>query len=77
MRLAVFSFVVLTAGLAKAGPVFTEHAARLGIDHHYTGGWEHFVGGGVSVFDCDGDDRPEIFAAGGASPSTLLREQAI
>lgn len=37
----------------------------------YDGGWEHFVGGGVAVFDCDGDDLPEVFAAGGENASVL------
>ncbi|MEP3346607.1 MAG: CRTAC1 family protein [Litoreibacter sp.] len=41
--------------------------------HVYSGGWEHFVGGGVAVFDCNGDDLPDIFAAGGANPSSMLR----
>ncbi|MEM8553375.1 MAG: CRTAC1 family protein [Pseudomonadota bacterium] len=44
-------------------------------EHIYSGGWEHFVGGGVAVFDCNGDDRPEIFAAGGESPSALFRNK--
>ena len=43
--------------------------------HVYDGGWEHFVGGGVAVFDCDGDRLPEIAAAGGANPATLLRNR--
>ncbi len=44
------------------------------IDPHiYSGGWEHYVGGGVAVFDCDGDQLPEVFAAGGETPTTLYR----
>jgi hypothetical protein len=43
--------------------------------HAYTGGWEHFVGGGLAAFDCDGDDLPELLAAGGAGPMTLLRNR--
>ncbi|WP_209595780.1 CRTAC1 family protein [Ruegeria sp. HKCCSP351] len=40
--------------------------------HVYDGGWEHFVGGGIAVFDCNGDDRPELFAAGGTNPAQLF-----
>lgn len=40
--------------------------------HVYDGGWEHFVGGGVAVFDCNNDDRPELFMAGGSNPAQLF-----
>ncbi|MCT8161782.1 CRTAC1 family protein [Pseudoruegeria sp. SHC-113] len=42
-------------------------------EHIYSGGWEHFVGGGVAVFDCNGDDLPEAFLAGGSAPAMLLK----
>lgn len=45
-------------------------------EHVYAGGWEHFVGGGVAVWDCDGDGFPELLAAGGANPSTFLRNRS-
>lgn len=41
--------------------------------HVYAGGWEHFVGGGVAVFDCDDDGLPELFAAGGANSAQMFR----
>ncbi len=42
-------------------------------EHVYAGGWEFFVGGGVAVFDCNGDLLPEVYAAGGAGPARLMR----
>ncbi|MEO1613586.1 MAG: VCBS repeat-containing protein, partial [Pseudomonadota bacterium] len=57
-------------------PRFIEQAAKLDIAHVYDGGWEHFVGGGLAVFDCDGDGLAELYAAGGANPATLLRNRS-
>lgn len=61
--------VAMWPGLACAGPVFTPVDVP---EHIYGGGWEHFVGGGVSAFDCNGDRFPELVAAGGDHPVTLL-----
>lgn len=44
--------------------------------HVYDGGWEHFVGGGVAVFDCNGDTLPELFVAGGSNDSQLFRNSS-
>lgn len=56
------------------GPRFIDRASGLpGPAHVYGGGWEHFVGGGVAVFDCDSDNRPDFLAAGGANPATAYR----
>ena len=78
MRAGVLAATValLAPGLAHAQPLFEERAAALGIAHEYDGGWEHFVGGGVAVFDCDGDGFAELFAAGGENPSLLLRNRS-
>ena len=75
MRILILAVGLALTSHAHAEPVFIEHATRMGIDHRYTGGWEHFVGGGVAVFDCDGDHRPEAYAAGGAAPAILLRNR--
>ena len=52
-----------------ASPRFTKQT----IPHEYVGGWEHFVGGGIAAFDCNGDGLPELYAAGGENPAILLR----
>ena len=57
-------------------PNFVEEAEAAGIDHVYDGAWEFFVGGGTAIFDCDGDRRPDIFAAGGKNPAKLYRNES-
>lgn len=53
-------------------PAFVEEAAAAGIDHAYRGPWEYFVGGGVAVFDCDGDRREDMLVAGGKGKARLF-----
>ncbi len=53
-------------------PTFIDRSDGLPASHVYAGGWEHFVGGGVAVFDCNGDDRPDFYAAGGENPAQLF-----
>ncbi|MGB5559791.1 MAG: CRTAC1 family protein [Paracoccaceae bacterium] len=65
------ALLTLWPGLAVAEPLFINRSDALPAPHVYDGGWEHFVGGGVAVFDCNGDAFPDIFAAGGANPSQL------
>ena len=61
---------------APLAPRFVDVAAAAGVEHAYTGDWEHYVGGGVAAFDCDLDDDPDLFFAGGASPSALYRNDS-
>ena len=67
MRSVVAWLALATA--ASAGPSFEPVEVP---EHVYSGGWEHFVGGGLAVFDCSGDGLPELYAAGGAAPATLF-----
>lgn len=52
-------------------PKYEEQALQAGIKHRYEGGWEYFVGGGVSSFDCNGDRMPELYFAGGQNEAAL------
>ncbi len=65
---------LICASAASAQPIFEDHAGALPV-HIYSGGWEHFVGGGLAILDCNGDARPDIFAAGGTSPAILVRNE--
>jgi enediyne biosynthesis protein E4 len=64
--------LLIAAAPAAGAPRFVDRAPELGLTHEYSGGWEHFVGGGVAVFDCNGDRFPELFLAGGEGPARLL-----
>ena len=72
--LIILTHVVALKAAAAAAPVprFVDRAPDLGIAHVYSGGWEHFVGGGVAAFDCNDDARPDLFVAGGAGEARLL-----
>ena len=59
-------------GVANADIRFVDMSGAI-PEHVYDGGWEHFVGGGVAVFDCNHDGLADLFAAGGENPATLLR----
>jgi hypothetical protein len=66
----IFS-TLLIASPIYASPQFENLSENL-PQHIYSGEWNHFVGGGVAVFDCNNDSLPDIFAAGGSSPSKLF-----
>jgi hypothetical protein len=70
MRGAILLALLPSVGLA--GPRFEDARVAMPVEHVYSGDWEHFVGGGVAVFDCNGDALPELFAAGGTDPARLF-----
>mgnify|MGYP001826787219 FL=1 len=74
LRLALLATTLPLVAHA-ADPQFADMSETLAGAHTYDGNWEYYVGGGVSVFDCNGDDRPDIFAAGGENPASLWINQ--
>ena len=61
---------------ALGAPHFVEEAASAGINQTYAGGGNFPVGGGVAVFDCNGDGKPDLFLAGGAGPAAIYRNDS-
>ncbi len=61
--------LLLLPGFALADPRFEPRPLPGG--HVYAGGWEHFVGGGVAVLDCNGDGFDDLFMAGGENAAQL------
>ncbi|KJZ18376.1 CRTAC1 family protein [Loktanella sp. S4079] len=72
-HIPIIALVICSLGRpAIAEPQFISRTEALHHSHIYTGGWEHFVGGGVAIFDCNDDSLPDLFVAGGTNPATLL-----
>lgn len=70
-------------GIGRAGvtgalgaPHFVEEAASAGVNQVYDGGPNFSVGGGVAVFDCNGDGKPDLFISGGTNPAALYRNDS-
>ena len=74
LRLALVA-AVCPGALLAADPRFADMSLTLTGAHTYDGNWEYYVGGGTAVFDCNGDARPDIFAAGGENPAALWVNQ--
>ena len=61
---------------ALPAPHFVEEAVAAGVEHRYDGEFMFFVGGGVAIFDCDGDGRQDLYIAGGEEPAALFRNRS-
>jgi hypothetical protein len=72
--------LALTGSLGSGGSPavahFVDETAAAGISHAYTGEATYSTGGGVAVFDCNGDGKPDIFMAGGSSAAVLYRNES-
>ncbi|WP_300034952.1 CRTAC1 family protein [uncultured Roseobacter sp.] len=72
MRWPVLALAPAICGQALWAEVRFEDMSHHLPPHVYAGGWEHFVGGGVAVLDCNGDALPDLVAAGGENPAQLM-----
>ena len=67
---------VVHSGAAEptvAIPSFVEETKSAGINSVYSGEWEYMVGGGVAIFDCNGDGFADMLLAGGTSRAKFYR----
>jgi enediyne biosynthesis protein E4 len=62
--------------VALSPPRFVEEATSAGVDHAYDGDFDFFVGGGVAAFDCDDDQKADLYFAGGSEPAALFRNRS-
>jgi hypothetical protein len=71
-----YAFVASQSGAAPLTPSFVDETNSAGIAQTYAGGATFDTGGGVAVFDCNGDGKPEIYMAGGTNPAVLYRNDS-
>jgi enediyne biosynthesis protein E4 len=64
--------VMALTGAADAQLSFQDRSAALPVKQSYEGEWNHYVGGGLAVLDCNDDGLPDFYAAGGAATSQLF-----
>src|SRR2546426_7612313 len=67
----------LTPSVALGAPRFVDETASAGVDQVYAGGFEYAVGGGVAVFDCNGDGKPDLYLSGGSDAASLYRNDSL
>ena len=63
--------VLCMLGNASAQLSFVEEVGA--VEHTYSGGADYIVGGGLATFDCDDNELPDLFIAGGEEPAALFR----
>ena len=65
-----------TPKTALGPPHFVDETATAGIEHVYDGDATFAVGGGIAVFDCMGEGKPDLYIAGGSKPAALYRNDS-
>ncbi len=62
--------------VADGPPLFVDETVASGVAQRFDGPDLYQVGGGVAVFDCNDDGKPDLYLAGGANPASLYRNEA-
>ncbi len=65
-----------TPTAAREAPHFVDETVAAGVDQVYDGYAGFAVGGGVAVFDCNGNGKPDMYIAGGSRPAALYRNDS-
>ena len=65
----------LRPGAGHDAPRFVDETASSGLAQTYGGDDAYDTGGGVAVFDCDGDGRPDVYLARWRAPGGALPER--
>jgi hypothetical protein len=77
LTVGIVAFLLRPSAPAAPGPpLFVDATAASGVSQLYGGPETYQVGGGVAVFDCDGDRLPDLFLAGGEGPASLFRNRS-
>jgi enediyne biosynthesis protein E4 len=66
-----------SSSVAAAAPRYIDEATGAGLTFTNDGDYPYVVGGGVAVFDCNGDGREDLYLAGGANTAGLYRNDSV
>jgi hypothetical protein len=78
LAVGVVVFLFRPPALTAAGPpLLVDETVASGLSQRYDGPDTYQVGGGVAVFDCDGDRMPDLYLAGGEGPASLFRNRSV
>jgi hypothetical protein len=72
----LYLFRPATPTVAAGPPQFVDETAASGVSVRYGDSDLFQVGGGVAVFDCNGDGLPDLYFAGGERPAALYRNRS-